>query len=59
MKKTENTDQEKEIQNEEEPARVNVTRIIQDTEQENGNETIIFNRGTALGSNTVSYEDTE
>ena len=59
MRKTETTDQEEEIQNGEEPARVNVTRVIQDTEQEIGNETIIFNRGTALGSNTVSYEDNE
>ena len=59
MRKTETTDQEEEIQNGEEPTRVNVTRTIQDAEQESGNETIIINRGTALGSNTVSYEDNE
>ena len=59
MRKTETTDQEEEIQNGEEPTRVNVTRTIQGTEEESGNETIIINRGTALGSNTVSYEDNE
>ena len=59
MRKTETTDQEEEVQNREEPTRVNVTRTIQDAEQEIGNETIIINRGTALGSTTVSYEDNE
>ena len=59
LRKTESVDQEEEIQNGEEPARVNVTRVIGEAEQENGSETIIFNRGTALGSNTVSYDDNE